>query len=519
MSVAQARAVVAERLAGREANLLRTLRGAIFGHRPSPYRQLFEWAGCELGDVERMLRADGVDASLGALHGAGVHVSFEEFKGRRPIVRGGRELAVGDRDFDNPLVRGGLPSGSSGTTGAPSKSYHDLGHILETVPFRLLSAEAHGMRGAPTAFWFSPPPSIAGINSALSGVVMGYPPERWWAPTDGDERPPLRQRVATRSFLALARLHGVRFPTPEALPLERPEAIVEWAAAALARAGRCEIRAFASTAMRIARAASELGVDLTGARIVCGGEAASPAKQRVIEACGARMISFYGIAECGPIGMTCPAAGDARDLHVSTDRMAVVERPVALADWGLSVPGLFLTSLLPGSPKVMLNVESDDCGVLERRACGCAFERWGLGAHLRDVRSYRRLTAEGVTLVPEPARRALEELLPARFGGTPLDYQLREEEGPDGLSRVSLLVSPEVELDGEELVANALLDALGAGDAPAAAAARFWRHAGSLRVLRERPLVTAGGKQLPIVVAGLGSRPTPSSPRPAGGPA
>lgn len=503
MTLVEAAEQVARDLRRREENLVATLRGAVFEHRSSPYRRLFEWAGCELGDVEKMLATDGVEATLGALYDAGIHVSFDEMKGRRPIVRGGRELPVRERDFDNPLVERAMASGSSGTTGPASQSYHDLGHIFETVPFRSLAAEAHGVHNAPTAFWFLPPPSIAGVNSSLAAVVMGRAPERWWAPVSGSAGVPLRQRLASRAFFALSSLHGVALPRPDALALDRPEPIVEWAVEALAREGRCEIRAFASTAMRIAEAAHRLDADLTGARFVCGGEAASPGKQRVIETCGGRMVSFYAIAECGPIATTCPLASDARDLHLATDRLAMIQRPVAVPEWGLELEGLFVTALLPRAPKVLLNVETDDCATLDRRSCGCPLAAWGYDVHLHDVRSYRRLTAEGVTLVAEPARRALEELLPGRFGGTPLDYQLCEEEGPDGVTGLVLRVHPRVALADESEVAATLLAALGRGGGADAVATGFWREAASLRVVREAPTVTAAGKQLPIVVGGV----------------
>jgi hypothetical protein len=501
MSAVEAQTIVAERLAARAANLATTLRDAVYARPRSPYRHLLRWAGAELGDVERGLADDGVEATLGALFDAGVRVSFEEWKGIRPIVRGGRELPVSASDFDNPLVRSGLPSASSGTLGPPSRTYHDLGHILETVPFRLLSAEAHGMRGAPMAFWFAPPPSIAGINSSLAGVVMGYAPERWFAPVaPGYAEPPRFHRLASRLFFALARLHGTVLPEPEPVPLDGAEPIVEWALGALARAGRCEIRAFASTAMHIATAALRQGADLTGARLLCGGEAASPAKQRLIESCGARMVSYYGSAECGPIAITCPESDDARDLHLSSDRLAMLERPVRLAGWDFDVPGLFVTGLLPGAPKVMLNVETDDCGTLGESACGCALSRWGLGTRLHDVRSYRRLSGGRVTLVPDAARRALEELLPATFGGTPLDYQLQEEDGGEDGPRLALRVAPGVSVTDESRLANCLRDTLVAC-ASGTDGVACWRHDGPLDILRQRPLISSGGKQLPIVVA------------------
>src|SRR5262245_61086677 len=88
----------------RERLLIGTLRGAVFGHRRSPYAALLRSAGCEPGDVERLVWADGVEDALETLRRAGVYVSFEEFKGLTPAIRGSRRFMFRPRDFDNPLV-------------------------------------------------------------------------------------------------------------------------------------------------------------------------------------------------------------------------------------------------------------------------------------------------------------------------------------------------------------------------------------------------------------------------------
>lgn len=509
-SLEEALEVVRRRHAEREANLLCLFADSVYGHPSSPYLPLLRRAGCELGDLGAMLAADGVEATLGALHDAGVYVSFEEFKGRRPIVRGGHEQAVADRDFDSPRLHAGFTARSSGTTGRATRTFHDLDHVRDTVPFRLIGAEAHGVRTAPLALWLSSLPGVAGVNMALSSSVIGNPPERWFTPLERGAAQPFRQRVAVEAFVALCRAGGVRVPRPEPVPFDDPTPIVDWLVAALARHGRCELRAFASSAMRVARAATARGVDLTGAVFSCGGEATTPAKQAAIEACGARMVSFYAIAETGPVGFGCPRSADARDHHLSSDRLAVVARQVELAEFGFAVDGLFLTSLLPGAPKVMINVESDDCGRLSEppggAGCGCALERAGFRRRVHDVRSYRRLTAEGVTLVREPAARLIERLLPDRFGGSALDYQLCEEEGVDGQTRLTLRIDPAVGALDEPAAARELLAALSGQPGATALAAAFWRSAGTIQVRREAPLRTPAGKQLPIVVAALGAR-------------
>ena len=66
---------------------------------------------------------------------------------------------------------------------------------------------------------------------------------------------------------------------------------------------------------------------------------------------------------------------------------------------------LVYTTLLPYSPKVMLNVESDDYGELEARSCGCVFEELGLRLHLHTLHSYEKLTAAGTTFLGAELRR------------------------------------------------------------------------------------------------------------------
>jgi hypothetical protein len=71
-----------------------------------------------------------------------------------------------------------------------------------------------------------------------------------------------------------------------------------------------------------------------------------------------------------------------------SDKLAVVQREGARAP----VPALWLTTLHWRAPKVMVNVESGDYGVLERRRCGCVWDGLGFREHLHTIRSYEKLT-------------------------------------------------------------------------------------------------------------------------------
>src|SRR5689334_6489948 len=131
ISLAEARAAIEHRLAEREANFLHVLERGIYNHPSSPYLALLKLARCDLGDISAMLRRRGLEATLTQLRREGVYVSFEEFKGRTPIVRGGKVISVKATAFDNPLLRQGYRAESGGTTGAATQLWVDLDHLAD----------------------------------------------------------------------------------------------------------------------------------------------------------------------------------------------------------------------------------------------------------------------------------------------------------------------------------------------------------------------------------------------------
>ena len=117
---------------------------------------------------------------------------------------------------------------------------------------------------------------------------------------------------------------------------------------------------------------------------------------------------------------------------------------------------------------------------------------------LRRGVGFRRLFGEGVTLVGSDIERILEEVLPARLGGSALDYQLVEEEDAAGFTRLILLVSPTVVLRDDQDAVRAFLDGMQGIGAGGHTSRVKWRQAGTLRVRREPPRLTARGKLLPL---------------------
>lgn len=130
--------------------------------------------------------------------------------------------------------------------------------------------------------------------------------------------------------------------------------------------------------------------------------------------------------------------------------------------------------------------------------------------HIRGVRSYRKLTTGGVTLVGTDVERILEKVLPERFGGTPFDYQLVETEDASGTGRIVLVVSPRLGTIDERAAVDEISKELGRVGRAERAAAGIWATAGTIRVVRSEPLWTSAGKFLPIRTGALDSEPRPT---------
>jgi hypothetical protein len=163
------------------------------------------------------------------------------------------------------------------------------------------------------------------------------------------------------------------------------------------------------------------------------------------------------------------------------------------------VQAFYLTTLLPTLPKLMLNVETGDYGVVEERQCGCPWEALGMTTHIHSIRSYEKLTTEGMHFTSADLLRLIEQVLPQRFEGTPTDYQIVEEE-IEGLTRVSLIVSPRIGEIDEQTIAQVAMQTLGARNSGTRMMTEIWQQAGTLRVLRREPYVTSSAKIHPLHV-------------------
>jgi hypothetical protein len=307
-------------------------------------------------------------------------------------------------------------------------------------------------------------------------------------------------------MVASARSAGLRIPFPEYVRVDDAGIVARWISETLSREGRCLFVSNVSLAMRVSVAARAEGLDLSGATFRIGGEPITTGKASFIEALGVRIVAGYGMVEVSNIGLGCPNGLDAGDLHVAMDTMAVITHPHVVGDTGITVPAFHLTTLSDTVGKLMLNVQVDDCGTVEERPCGCAFEQSGLTIHVRDIRSYSKLVGEGVTLVGNEMIHILEHVLPARFGGSALDYQILEEEDAQHITRIFLVISPRVTIHDEAAVLDTMHESLRSSSASAGAASVLWRQAGTIRVRRAEPAWTARGKLMPLHIEKYSAR-------------
>jgi hypothetical protein len=504
----EAEAIVRRRMAEREASFLRLVERGIFGYARSPYLPLLKLADCELGDIQNMVKDKGLEDTLKALREAGVYVTFEEFKGREPVVRHGKLIPVQARDFDNPYLKHCYETRSGGTTGAGTRVPTDLDHLAAQAAPVMIAYAAHDLLDVPKAMWFGLLPDGTGVNTALRKAFFGKLIEKWFTPViSRDFRPSPKSRLATWFIVTMGRLHGTPIPRPEPVRLEQATVVAHWAAKALEDHSACLIRTHVSKAVRVCIAAREEGLDLTGVTFM-GGGVPTQAKVREITRTGARHVPNYFFSEAGAVGWGCAQPADVNDIHFFKDCLAFIQHPRYVPGPGITVDAFHFTTLLPTAPKLMFNVEIDDYGVFEKRSCGCLLEALGYTEHLRDIRSFSKLHGEEATITGSEMIHILEEVLPARFGGTPLDYQLLEEEDNKGLTRLSLLVSPRIEITDENEVIEVVLEALGRGSVAADLARAHWSQAGTFQVKRENPIWTSRGKLMPLHLAHRSERST-----------
>jgi len=491
LTLPESRAILRQRLENRGTDFLALTKQAIFANRRSPYRALLRLAGCEYGDLERLVHLDGVEGALRVLLRRGVYLTVDEFKGKRPVVRGTTTLDAGPLLLQNPLATPHFWGMTGGSRGAATRLPLDLACVRDRAVNLYLSLDAQGGAAWRKAVWGTPT-----ITALLWYSICGGRAAAWFSQVDPGLRglhP--RYRWSVRAVSWASRLAGVPLPRLQHVPLDAPLPIARWMRAILAKGDIPHLWAFPSSAVTLCRAAEEAGIDITGARFTITGEPVTTTRLSAIRRAGVVAVPDYGSADSGgsvTYGCLSPEAPD--DVHLFQDLNALIQADAAPFPSG----ALLISSLRPTVPFMLLNVSMGDCAAVTDRRCGCPMEALGWRTHLHTIRSFEKLTAGGMTFVDTDVIRVLEQVLPDRFGGSPVDYQLIEGEAEDGRPQLSLLIHPRVGPLDARAVEEAFLGAIGTGSGAARIMAHQWREGRMLRVEREPPRTGVLGKILHV---------------------
>jgi hypothetical protein len=506
-AITLAKSSIKKRVAARDENFLNFVEKGIFQYSSSPYLKLLEPKKIHFDDLKKWVAKDGIEGSLRTLESEGVYFTVDEFKGKVPVVRNGAEFWCREGMFDNPFLSYVYEVRSGATRSAGTRVRIDFDYLHQRSLYDALLLSIHGCLQAPIANWFPVFPGAPGINSSLRFAHIGNPARRWFSQVPEDRlNVNWEKKWGTKLIFTLGKLHGCPLAEPEYVPLDDALKVAKWAANALQENERCVVYTFAASAVRICIAAADNNLNIKGTKFLVTGEPLTPQKRKEIEALGACAVPVYGISEAGVIAAGCDQAQTESDhCHLYKDTTAIISHRQIVPHSDLSIDSYLFTTLLYESPKLLLNVGMGDYGNLSERDCGCTFGQVGFGTHLSGIRSYEKLTGEGVTFVDTDFVRIIERELPERFGGKSTDYQLVEKEDSRGLTHLQLLVSPRIGEIQETKVLDTFLNLLRrAEDSPESwsqSGTEMWKQSNMVQISREFPIATASGKILPFFVS------------------
>ena len=478
------------RLKNRERLFLECLRDRVYSNPGHPYYKLIKHAGCEEGDLQNLVRRQGLEPALYELFRNGVYLTVDEFKGRTAVVRNNLSFFVSPSHFEKRAVRARLGIQTSSSRSRDGLVPVDFDYIRSRTINLRLDLEARGGWEWQHAVWGIPGGSA--LVHLLEYGGAGARMVRWFSHVDpcGPELA-ARYGWSARALRWASLLAGRPLPQLQLATVEDTSPVLNWIVDVLRKGGTPHLLTYTSPAVRLCQEATRSGIDFSGLQLTLTGEPITALRLEAIRRTGACPIPRYGCTESGSIGYGClhPEAPD--EVHFLSDRLALVQ-----AREGSPSPtgSLLVTTLLPVSPFFLLNVSLGDWAVVTGRSCGCPLQDYGWTAHIQHIRSFEKLTVGGMTFLHTDISRIMDDLLPRQFGGEPTHYQLVEEEGPDGRPRLRLLIHPRVGEVDLHAVREAFLKAISQGHGVERVMGTVWREARVLEVERRVPLATASGK-------------------------
>lgn len=494
IDAAKAAELLVRRIHSRERAFLAIIANQVLAYSRNPYTRLFHSAGLEMGDLEILLRQEGLEGALEHLMRVGVYLSVDEFKGRKPIERGSLCFWAGPESLRNPCSGSHVQlrsSGSRSNGGTPMSL--DLKYVVDSSVNRCLLYAMLGGQDWVKAKW-GVPGSMALVH-VLEFTQFGNQSLKWYSQLDpASPDLHLRYRISGKALKWVSRLVNKPVPKPEYVPLNDPTPIARWLASILAQGRIPCLHTYVSNAVRLCRVALESGIDISGARLLVSGEPITPARIKAIASAGAIPLARYGTAEAGPIAYGCISGRQSAEMHFLRDLHALIQAGDQADRLGVPSTALYLTTLRPTSPFTMINVSLGDQAELTLGDCCCPLGGKLWPQMLNSVNSFEKLTGAGMAFLDAEVIRVLEDVLPGRFGGVATDYQLVENEGPQGEPRLHLLIRPELGSMDPKQVERVFFEALAPGSGASRVMGLTWRQAGILKIERRAPHTTTTGK-------------------------
>jgi hypothetical protein len=495
ITLEQSKQIIASRIQNRGNSFLTIVQKGIFQNPKSPYLKLFQIAGCEFGDIEAGVNKDGIELTLQKLRSSGVYFSFEEFKNGSEVIRGSQRFFFKPADFDNPYVEALMHHSSSGSRSSGTRTTFDLDNQSDMSYYRLPILSANKSIDKPIGIYKPILPAGSGIGNLLRQWKVGQPAVRWFTPVNEKQvRASFRDKLALKYIVYGSLIWGASLARPEYVDLKDAVRVAQWMADTKKQSGSCCLITSVSPAVKVSHAAIQNGLDIRDTHFMVSGEPCTEAKHRQITDSGATVTTRYTMSEIGALGYGCANNQPIDDVHHLHDSSAIIQHPktIIFNDTRVEINAFLCTTLLPTAPRILLNVESDDYGVMETRSCDCIFGQLGLNTHIHTIRSYAKLTGVGMTVINTDLVRILEEVLPQKFGGSPADYQLLEEEDSEGRTRLNLIISPSVGKICDEDVLETVLNELRHIQRGGRLAAGVWGQEKTLSIKRMNPISNSG---------------------------
>jgi hypothetical protein len=501
LTVEQASKLIEDRRKHREQNFLEVIRTGIYENNNSPYLKLLDLSGYGFNDIEKLVQSVGIDSTLNELFKNGVYFTYREFRGDTPVIRNNCEFIVCKEDFDFPSRNGFYEVKSGATRSAGTNSKIEFEYLTQVASSFALLFDELGIHNGPVAMWLPILPGSAGINFLLRCIKIGITPAKWFSHTDMSTiKMTHKDKFAMHFIHYMGRIFGKPLPNPELVNINDAHIVCNWLAEMLAANSTVTIVTYPSSAIRICIAAKNMNINLNGCIFILTGEPITPAKSAKIKLVGGQIIPWYGVTEVGTIGLGCISSNNTDEVHLFDEIITAIQYKRRVEHSDLDVNSMLFTSLLPCAPKVLLNVEFGDSGKIENSKCDSEYSNHAHHKHISCIRSFEKMTGEGMTLFGSEIEKLLEETLPAVFGGESIDYQLTEEENADGFTRYKLLINPRLNKTDTNIVKDVVLSEIKKMDKAKNLLYDIWSKADVFDVSYEKPVATARGKIYPFYI-------------------